>query len=102
MKWHAKLLHLHIPAAKIQHYTESLRQDYLPLFTVRMRNIKFLNSLKLAEHQYDIQWVLINAVVFSMENIRELELIQRRLPRSRVVRDEKLIQILISISVFRR
>jgi len=53
------LVHLHIPAAKIQHYTESLRQDlFASLFSENEEN-EILEQLQWAEHQFDLQWMLI-------------------------------------------
>ena len=53
------LVHLHIPAAKIQHYTESLRQDLFTSFFNENEETKILEQLQTAEHQYDLQWMLI-------------------------------------------
>ena len=53
------LVHLHIPAAKIQHYTESLRQDLFASFFNENEETKIMEQLQTAEHQYDLQWMLI-------------------------------------------
>ena len=53
------LVHLHIPAAKIQHYTESLRQDLFSSLYSENEEDKILEQLKDAEKQYDLQWMLI-------------------------------------------
>ena len=53
------LVHLHIPAAKIQHYTESLRQDLFASFFNENDETKIIEQLQTAEHQYDLQWMLI-------------------------------------------
>ena len=54
------LVHLHIPAAKIQHYTESLRQDLFASLFSENEEDKILEQLQWAEHQFDLQWMLIN------------------------------------------
>ena len=53
------LVHLHIPAAKIQHYTESLRQDLFASFLSENEEEKIMEQIQKAEHQYDLQWKLI-------------------------------------------
>ena len=53
------LVHLHIPAAKIQHYTESLRQDLFASLFSENEEDKILEQLQWAEHQFDLQWMLI-------------------------------------------
>jgi len=53
------LVHLHIPAAKIQHYTESLRQDLFSSLFSENEEEKIVEQLQVAEHQYDLQWMLI-------------------------------------------
>ena len=53
------LVHLHIPAAKIQHYTESLRQDLFASFFSENAEDKIMEQLQTAEHQFDLQWMLI-------------------------------------------
>ena len=53
------LVHLHIPAAKIQHYTESLRQDLFASFFSENAEDKIMEQLQKAEHQFDLQWMLI-------------------------------------------
>ena len=53
------LVHLHIPAAKIQHYTESLRQDLFASFFSENAEDKIMEQLQTAEHQFDLQWILI-------------------------------------------
>ena len=53
------LVHLHIPAAKIQHYTESLRQDLFASFFSENADDKIMEQLQTAEHQFDLQWILI-------------------------------------------
>ena len=53
------LVHLHIPAAKIQHYTESLRQDLFASFLSENEEEKIMEQILKAEHQYDLQWMLI-------------------------------------------
>ena len=53
------LVHLHIPAAKIQHYTESLRQDLFASFLSENEEEKIMEQKQKAEHQYDLQWMLI-------------------------------------------
>ena len=53
------LVHLHIPAAKIQHYTESLRQDLFASFLSENEEEKIMEQIQKAEHQYDLQWMLI-------------------------------------------
>ncbi len=55
------LVHLHIPAAKIQHYTESLRQDLFASFFSENEEDEILEKLQWAEHQFDMQWMLIKA-----------------------------------------
>ena len=47
------LVHLHIPAAKIQHYTESLRQDLFSSLFSENEEDKILEQLQWAEHQFD-------------------------------------------------
>ncbi|GIT09397.1 MAG: hypothetical protein CM1200mP30_30270 [Pseudomonadota bacterium] len=59
------LEYLYIPAAKIQHYTESLRQDLFASFYSENEEYKILEQLNIAEHQYDIQWVLVKAGKFT-------------------------------------
>jgi len=53
------LVHLHIPAAKIQHYTESLRQDLFASLFSENEEDKILEQLQWAEHQFDMQWMMI-------------------------------------------
>ena len=53
------LVHLHIPAAKIQHYTESLRQDLFASLFSENEEDKILEQLQWAEHHFDLQWMLI-------------------------------------------
>ncbi len=53
------LVHLHIPAAKIQHYTESLRQDLFASLFSENEEDEILEQLQWAEHQFDLQWMLI-------------------------------------------
>ncbi len=53
------LVHLHIPAAKIQHYTEALRQDLFSSLFSENEEEKIVEQLQVAEHQYDLQWMLI-------------------------------------------
>ena len=53
------LVHLHIPAAKIQHYTESLRQDLFASFFSENEEDIILEQIRTAEHQFDLQWMLI-------------------------------------------
>ena len=53
------LVHLHIPAAKIQHYTESLRQDLFASLFSENEEDEILEQLQWAEHQFDMQWMLI-------------------------------------------
>ncbi|RZO43239.1 MAG: portal protein [Proteobacteria bacterium] len=53
------LVHLHIPAAKIQHYTESLRKDLFASFLSENEEEKIMEQILKAEHQYDLQWMLI-------------------------------------------
>ena len=53
------LVHLHIPAAKIQHYTESLRQDLFASFLSENEEEEIMEQILKAEHQYDLQWMLI-------------------------------------------
>ncbi|MEC9070404.1 MAG: cation:proton antiporter [SAR324 cluster bacterium] len=53
------LVHLHIPAAKIQHYTESLRHDLFASFLSENEEEKIMEQILKAEHQYDLQWMLI-------------------------------------------
>ena len=53
------LVHLHIPAAKIQHYTESLRQDLFASLFSENEEDEILEQLQWAEHQFDLQWILI-------------------------------------------
>jgi CPA2 family monovalent cation:H+ antiporter-2 len=50
---------LHIPAAKIQHYTESLRQDLFASFFRENADDKIMEQLQTAEQQFDLQWILI-------------------------------------------
>ena len=86
------LEHLYIPAAKIQHYTESLRQDLFASFYSENEEYKILEQLNLAEHQYDIQWVLIKGGSFlDGKTISELNLsTDVDSSVAGVVRDEKL------------
>ena len=53
------LVHLHIPAAKIQHYTESLRQDLFASLFSESEEDEILGQLQWAEHQFDMQWMMI-------------------------------------------
>jgi len=53
------LVHLHIPAAKIQHYTESLRQDLFASLFSENEEDEILEKLQWAEHQFDMQWMMI-------------------------------------------
>ena len=53
------LVHLHIPAAKIQHYTESLRQDLFASLFSENEEDEILEQLQWAENQFDLQWMLI-------------------------------------------
>ena len=53
------LVHLHIPAAKIQHYTESLRQDLFASLFSENEEDEILEQLHWAEHQFDMQWMMI-------------------------------------------
>ena len=55
------LVHLHIPAAKIQHYTESLRQDLFASLFSENEEDEILEQLQWAEHQFDLQWMLIKS-----------------------------------------
>ncbi len=50
---------MHIPAAKIQHYTESLRQDLFASFFSENEEEKIMEQIQTAEHQFDLQWMLI-------------------------------------------
>ena len=86
------LEHLYIPAAKIQHYTESLRQDLFASFYSENEEDKIIEKLNLAEHQYDIQWVLVKAgSLLDGKKIRELNLnAEEDCSVAGVVRDEKL------------
>ena len=52
------LVHLHIPAAKIQHYTESLRQDLFASLFSENEEDEILEQLQWAEHQFDMQWMM--------------------------------------------
>ena len=87
------LVHLHIPASKIQHYTESLRQDLFASFYSENEEYKILEQLRMAELQYDLQWVLIKSGSFlDGKTIRETQL--RTKTESSVVsvvRDDKLV-----------
>ena len=69
-----------------------MRQDLFASFYSENEEYKILEQLKLAEHQYDIQWVLINAGSFlDGKTIRELELnSEEDCSVAGVVRDEKL------------
>ena len=86
------LEYLYIPAAKIQHYSESLRQDLFASFYSENEEYKILEKLNLAEHQYDIQWVLIKEDSFlEGKTISELGLkAETDSFVAGVVRDEKL------------
>ncbi len=53
------LVHLHIPAAKIQHYTESLRQDLFASLFSENEEDEILEQLQWAENQFDMQWMMI-------------------------------------------
>ena len=53
------LVHLHIPAAKIQHYAESLRQDLFASLFSENEEDEILEQLQWAEHQFDMQWMMI-------------------------------------------
>ena len=55
------LVHLHIPAAKIQHYTESLRQDLFASLFSENEEDEILEQLQWAENQFDMQWMLIKS-----------------------------------------
>ena len=53
------LMHLRIPLLQIQHYTESLRQElFAPIFNSH-NDYKFLTQLRIAERQFDLQWIMI-------------------------------------------
>ena len=86
------LQYLQIPATKIQQYTESLRQDLFASFYSENEEYKILEQLNLAEHQYDIQWVLIKGGSFlDGKTISELKLsTDVDSSVAGVVRDEKL------------
>ena len=86
------LEHLYIPAARIHHYTESLRKDLFSSFYSENEENKILEQLKIAEHQYDIQWVMIETGSFlDGKTISELKLsTYEECSVSGVVRDEKL------------
>ncbi|MBN1629281.1 MAG: cation:proton antiporter [Thermoleophilia bacterium] len=53
------LLHFPIPVSEIQNRTESLRQDLFAPFFNDGQGYKTLVQLKSAEHQFDLQWVLL-------------------------------------------
>jgi len=55
------LLHFPVPVTEIQNRTESLRQDLFAPFFDEGRGYKTLVQLRSAEHQFDLQWVLIPA-----------------------------------------
>ena len=86
------LVHLHIPAAKIQHYTESLRQDLFASLFSENEEDKILEQLQWAEHQFDLQWMLIKpGSILVGKTIGESEI--RTKPASSVVgviRNDKL------------
>jgi CPA2 family monovalent cation:H+ antiporter-2 len=53
------LIHLQIPLPQIQQYTGSLRQElFAPLFNSH-NDYKTLVQLRIAERQFDLQWVMI-------------------------------------------
>ncbi|MDH5559572.1 MAG: cation:proton antiporter [Deltaproteobacteria bacterium] len=53
------LLHLRIAAPVIQQYTESLRNDLFAPFFDDSGGYKTLSQLRSAEHQFDLQWILL-------------------------------------------
>ena len=78
------LVHLHIPAAKIQHYTESLRQDLFASLFSENEEDEILEQLQWAEHQFDMQWMMIKpGSVLVGKTIGESEI--RTIPASSVV-----------------
>jgi len=55
------LLHLRIPVPEIQQCTESLRRElFAPLFN-SVGDYKTLAQLRLAEQQFDLQWVILES-----------------------------------------
>ena len=69
-----------------------MRQDLFASFYSENEEYKILEQLNLAEHQYDIQWVLIKAGSFlDGKTISELKLsVEGDCSVAGVVRDEKL------------
>ncbi|MBC8258226.1 MAG: cation:proton antiporter [SAR324 cluster bacterium] len=86
------LMHLHIPAAKIQHYSESLRQDlFASLFNENEEEV-IVEQLQTAEEQFDLQWMLIKpGCLLEGKTIGEAK-IRTKTATSivGVIRDEKL------------
>jgi len=87
------LLHFPIPVAEIQNRTESLRQDLFAPFFDDGQGYKTLVQLRSAEHQFDLQWVLLpDGSPLVTRSIGGVE-IRKKAGASvvGVIRDEKLI-----------
>jgi CPA2 family monovalent cation:H+ antiporter-2 len=87
------LLHFPIPVSEIQNRSESLRQDLFAPFLDVGRGYRTLIQLRSAEHQFDLQWVLLLAgSPISDRTIGSVE-IRRRTGASvvGVIRDDKLV-----------
>ncbi|GJM45519.1 MAG: sodium/hydrogen exchanger [Gemmatimonadota bacterium] len=54
------LVHLLVPAPEIQRHTESLREKLLGGHHVKTPGYKLLTQLRSAEHQFDLQWTLLD------------------------------------------
>jgi CPA2 family monovalent cation:H+ antiporter-2 len=53
------LMHLRIPSPQIQQYTESLRQELFAPTYNSPNDYKTLSQLRIAERQFDLQWIII-------------------------------------------
>jgi monovalent cation:H+ antiporter-2, CPA2 family len=87
------LLHFPIPVSEIENRTEALRQDLFAPFRDGGRGCRTLAQLRSAEHQFDLQWVLLPAgSPLSTRTLGDVE-IRRRTGASvvGVIRDEKLV-----------
>lgn len=87
------LLHFPIPVTEIQNRTESLRQDLFAPFFDDGQGYKTLVQLRSAEHQFDLQWVLLpDGSPLVTRSIGGVE-IRKKAGASvvGVIRDEKLI-----------
>ena len=87
------LLHFPIPVSEIQNRTESLRQDLFAPFFNDGQGYKTLVQLRSAEHQFELQWVLLpEGSPLVTRSIGGVE-IRKKAGASvvGVIRDEKLI-----------